>query len=430
MKNMKLGAKLLAGFSLVALITLVVGFLGWRGIQNVTASLEVVAGVRLPSVKALGMMDEAQSSIQRYERVLILETDPELIKRQYASLEKAFNKIEKGWKILEPLPKTREEERLFKDLAQKWIIAKKLHREVVELVKKGDGESRKAAHTLSMGKSRDAINDFKELLEEEITQDAKRAEEFYKDAQTQAGRLTLLTLIAIGLGVLLALTIGLLIGRNISSIVKSLLNEFAKLKDAAAAGRLNERGDPEKINFEFRGIITGANEILDAVIEPLKMAAAHVDRISKGDIPPRITGEYNGDFNEIKNNLNQCIETVNGLTAEIGILTQAAVAGQLATRGDASKFGGDFGRIVKGINNTLDAVIGPLNMAATYVDRISKGDIPTKITDQYQGDFNSIKNNINLLIDALNEVTRLAQEIASGNLMVKVERRSKNDELM
>ncbi|MBF0552690.1 MAG: methyl-accepting chemotaxis protein, partial [Deltaproteobacteria bacterium] len=41
-----------------------------------------------------------------------------------------------------------------------------------------------------------------------------------------------------------------------------------------------------------------------------------------------------------------------------------------------------------------------------------------------------IKNNINLLIDALNEVTRLAQEIASGNLMVKVERRSKNDELM
>ncbi|MBF0524312.1 MAG: MCP four helix bundle domain-containing protein [Deltaproteobacteria bacterium] len=430
MKNMKLGAKLLAGFSLVALITLVVGFLGWRGIQNVTASLEVVAGVRLPSVLGLGMMDEAQGSIQRYERVLIYETDSELIKRQYASLEKAFNKFDKGWKIYESLPKTKEEERLWQELIQKWSIAKKLHQEVVEIVRKGDGESRKAAHELSMGKSRDAINVVVKLLDEIIELNAKLSEDTYKEAQAQAGRATLLSIIAIGLGVILALAIGWFIGRNISGIVKSLLNEFAKLKEATAAGRLGERGDPEKINFEFRGIINGANEILDAVIEPLKMAALHVDRISKGDIPPRITDEYNGDFNEIKNNLNQCIEAVNGLTSEIGILTQAAGDGQLATRGDPSKFGGDFAKIVKGINNTLDAVIGPLNMAATYVDRISKGDIPAKITDQYQGDFNTIKNNINLLIDALNEVTRLAQEIAAGNLMVEVERRSKNDELM
>ncbi|MBF0477095.1 MAG: MCP four helix bundle domain-containing protein [Deltaproteobacteria bacterium] len=427
---MKLGAKLLAGFSFVALITLVVGFLGWRGIQNVTASLEVVAGVRLPSVLGLGMMDEAQGSIQRYERVLIYETNPELINRQYASLEKAFNKFQKGWKIYESLPKTKEEEQLWQELIQKWSIAKKLHQEVVEIVRKGDGESRKAAHELSMGKSRDAINAVVKLLDEIIELNGKLSENTYKEAQAQAGRLTLLSLIAIGLGVILALAIGWFIGRNISGIVKSLLNEFAKLKNAAAAGRLGERGDPEKINFEFRGIITGANEILDAVIGPLKMAALHVDRISKGDIPPRITDEYNGDFNEIKNNLNQCIEAVNGLTSEIGILTQAAGAGQLATRGDASKFGGDFAKIVKGINNTLDAVIGPLNMAATYVDRISKGDVPAKITDQYQGDFNTIKNNINLLIDALNEITRLAQEIAAGNLMVEVERRSKNDELM
>ncbi|MBF0477330.1 MAG: hypothetical protein HQK59_16220, partial [Deltaproteobacteria bacterium] len=104
--------------------------------------------------------------------------------------------------------------------------------------------------------------------------------------------------------------------------------------------------------------------------------------------------------------------------------------GKLATRGDAAKFGGDFGKIVKGVNETLDAVIGPLNVAAKYVDDISKGDIPAKITDQYNGDFNTIKNNLNALIDALNEVTRLAQEIANGNLMLKVEKRSKKDELM
>ena len=67
------------------------------------------------------------------------------------------------------------------------------------------------------------------------------------------------------------------------------------------------------------------------------MSAEYVDRISKGDIPPKITDTYNGDFNEIKNNLNTCIDAVNALVADTALLTKAAVEGKLATRADASQ---------------------------------------------------------------------------------------------
>ena len=60
------------------------------------------------------------------------------------------------------------------------------------------------------------------------------------------------------------------------------------------------------------------------------------------------------------------------------MLAKAAVEGKLATRADATKHQGDFREIVQGVNDTLDAVIGPLNVAAEYVDRISKGDIPAE----------------------------------------------------
>ena len=86
---------------------------------------------------------------------------------------------------------------------------------------------------------------------------------------------------------------------------------------------------------------------------------------------------------------------MNALVADAAMLSKAAVEGKLATRADASKHQGDFRKIVQGVNDTLDAVIGPLNVAAEYVDRISKGDIPAKITDNYNGDFNEIKNNLN-----------------------------------
>ena len=83
------------------------------------------------------------------------------------------------------------------------------------------------------------------------------------------------------------------------------------------------------------------------------------------------------------------------------MLAKAAVEGKLDTRADATKHQGDYRKIVEGVNATLDAVIGPLNVAAEYVDRISKGEIPQKITDKYNGDFNEIKNNLNACIDGL-----------------------------
>ena len=52
--------------------------------------------------------------------------------------------------------------------------------------------------------------------------------------------------------------------------------------------------------------------------------------------------------------------------------------GRLDTRADATRHEGDFRKIVEGVNDTLDAVIGPLNVAAEYVERISRGDIPER----------------------------------------------------
>jgi methyl-accepting chemotaxis protein len=212
--------------------------------------------------------------------------------------------------------------------------------------------------------------------------------------------------------------------------VNALVVDANMLVNAAIEGKLATRADATKHQGDFRKVVAGVNNTLDAVIGPLNVAAEYVDRISKGDIPPRISDNYNGDFNEIKNNLNGCIDAVNSLVADANLLAKAAVEGKLATRADASRHQGDFRAIVSGVNSTLDAVIGPLNMAAEYVDRISKGDMPKMITDNYNGDFNDIKNNLNILIDATNSITANAKQVARGNLMVELKKRSENDDLM
>ncbi len=200
---------------------------------------------------------------------------------------------------------------------------------------------------------------------------------------------------------------------GLMKVIIALSADAEMLTQAAVEGKLATRADAGKHNGEFRKIVEGVNATLDAVIGPLNVSADYVDKISKGNIPPRITDSYNGDFNIIKKNLNTCIDAVNALVADANLLAKAAVEGKLSTRADAGKHSGDYGKIIQGVNATLDAVIGPLNVSADYVDKISKGNIPPRITDSYNGDFNIIKNNLNTCIDAVNAL------VADANLLAK-----------
>ena len=208
--------------------------------------------------------------------------------------------------------------------------------------------------------------------------------------------------------------------KGMAGTIKAIISEINNSVKMAKDGKLDYRADASKYQGDFKELVIGFNSTLDAIIAPLNVAAEYVDRISKGDIPPKITDEYKGDFNEIKNNLNTCIDAINLMVSDGIILTRNAADGKLDFRTDASKHNGKFREVIQGFNNTLDAVIGPLNVAAEYVDRISKGDIPPKITDEYKGDFNEIKNNLNTCIDAVNllvsDANMLSKAAVEGRL--------------
>jgi methyl-accepting chemotaxis protein len=170
-----------------------------------------------------------------------------------------------------------------------------------------------------------------------------------------------------------------------------------------------------------------------------EFVADEFKRIAKGGKPAWIQASYNPildlngkPFKVVKyaSDLTPQKLALNAMIADVSMLSQSAVEGKLATRADVSKHTGEYQKIVQGVNDTLDAVIVPLNVAARYVELISKGDTPPPITDVYRGEFNAIKDNLNTLIAAMNEITAAAQEIADGNLTVVIRERCPQDKLM
>lgn len=149
--------------------------------------------------------------------------------------------------------------------------------------------------------------------------------------------------------------------RGIIAALKDLIEEANSLTRSAVKGDLEHRGDTEKFQGSYREIIMGVNHTLDALIYPLKKSAGYMEQISKGQIPERITEIAEGDFNGINDSINTCIDAVNRLIDDTGDLVKAAVYGRLNERADCSTHGGDFAKIIDGVNKTIDTLVGHID---------------------------------------------------------------------
>ncbi|MFO7766733.1 MAG: methyl-accepting chemotaxis protein [Pelovirga sp.] len=121
MKNLKLGVKITSGFVVVALITLIVGVVGWRGVDTLNNHLTNVGEVRLPSIESLLMMDAGAGNILGAQRTLLNPSLPlEDRQRQYVNVEEARKRNQAAMDIYAPLPQTPEEEVLWRQFVPVW----------------------------------------------------------------------------------------------------------------------------------------------------------------------------------------------------------------------------------------------------------------------------------------------------------------------
>jgi len=442
MKNLKIGVRLGIGFGLLLALLSLISVFSIIKVNNLDKEINSMATDKFPKTMMVNELTDAVNVTARATRNMVIDTSPASLQKELARITEQrkivddrvekLNKMitsEEGKKLLAESTALRTSYRASTDQFLTMVKAGKFAEARTHLL--GDNRAKQNAYLGAFNK----LSDFQDKLVEKAGKDADQLATSTKN-------------IIIGLAItafLLGILIAYLITRSITKpvqiciaaadriaagntdvvldctasdetgklqqsmtkmveAIKGLVADTALLSEAAIAGKLATRADAGKHQGDFQKIVAGVNETLDAVIGPLNVTAEYVDRISKGDIPPKITDNYNGDFNEVKLNLNNCIDNISALVGDTNMLVSAAVDGKLATRADASKHQGDFRKIVSGINETLDAVIGPLNVTAEYVDRISKGDIPPKITDNYNGDFNEVKLNLNNCIDTLNDL--------------------------
>jgi methyl-accepting chemotaxis protein len=167
------------------------------------------------------------------------------------------------------------------------------------------------------------------------------------------------------------------------------------------------------------------------MVQPLRSLVATANRLADGDLTETIIETRSRDeigvladaIRTMQTNIQQMLLDVQGLL-------QAVQEGKFTTRGNTEGYAGSWRDLIGGLNNVIDAFVDPITVTATALARVSKGDIPGKITTDYQGDFNITRDSINELIDTMEQITEVAEQISVGNLTIDVRKRSEHDRLM
>jgi methyl-accepting chemotaxis protein len=210
----------------------------------------------------------------------------------------------------------------------------------------------------------------------------------------------------------------------LSATMKGVIDSCAYVKNEHDQGNIDIDIAADRFKGDFGVMATNINELVLSHINLQNRVVEIVQQYGKGN--------FSVDMDRLPGKKGEITTAVDGVKAslvsmqsEITALARSAQAGNLSARAEAGKFEHSFKDMVVGINATLDAVITPLNVAAGYVERIAHGDIPAPITDRYNGDFNTIKTNLNTCIAAINslieDTNMLSEAAADGRIQTRAD---------
>jgi methyl-accepting chemotaxis protein len=212
---------------------------------------------------------------------------------------------------------------------------------------------------------------------------------------------------------------------DISAQQKDLQN---LLSECSVVLHLTAQNDYTKhVEGNYQGIHAEIAESINAVQDRLLHVQKIMVDISKGDFSELESLKKIGKRSENDKLVPSFITMMEGTRAvvdDVNMLAEAGKDGQLAVRADASKHNGEFAKVVEGVNQLMDAVGTPIEGVIQKIELIGKGKIPERVTREYGGEFNRLKNSLNACIDelkGLEEGNAVLQRVAQNDYTKRVE---------
>ncbi len=317
--NMKIAAKLIAGFLIVALLAGVIGAIGLQNINTISNADKLLYEENTLGIETIGDSAIYYQRI-RFNAIKILLFDD--IRQQEGFIKEIndnFVKAEEHLKQYEDIITSEEDIKQYNELKSIWEKYKALIGDSVNLVTAGE---KVQAENLLLGEGASLgtllQDNFDILLEDNSLEGKSRAE-----SNTEVARTAIITMI---IAVIICMIVAIALGLLISRIISKPIIKLTAATDSLAQGNIN----------------------------------VLVDLDTKDEV-----GNLAKSFNVVINNIKSIME-------ETGTMVKAAENGRLDIRGNETQFEGAWEAMISGVNRTLDTLVSHIDAMPAPVMIIDK----------------------------------------------------------
>jgi len=202
--------------------------------------------------------------------------------------------------------------------------------------------------------------------------------------------------------------------------LKMLISNFEMAKEAVSIGNLKIRLNSDGLDGGFKIIITTMNNLLTTVDGAFSDTIFGLNALQNGQFDARIETKYEGDFNIVKQAANNTAIKLGKLLKNYNIGYAEVEKGNVKVRIDKDGFDGDYLKLIGVVDNTLETVEKAFADTIKGLKAIQEGRFSDRITTEYQGDFDVVKQAANTSLETLgnvvNELAEVLALMANGNL--------------
>lgn len=316
---MKIRAKLLSGFIIIALFSMAVGVTALIQANNLRSGVLSLSNTTIPTLSYLKSVSQDMYMIKVAIRSLTSEralANDEYYERQLRNIDNARLSYQKALSAYDQLPKTEQEQTLYADTMSLIHGAVIFNNEVLDLVKK----TRKASldererhfdeiFNLVSSERRLAFDTFERSLANLIAYD----QQFYGVENPQ----------------------GIIKSANAAMIILYIVTTFAFITALAF------------------GVYLGSS-----ISRSLGSAVNVLDKIAVGDLSESFNAKTRDEFQKLSASLSSVTGTIMRLLKEADTLTESATSGHLTERGKTDGLYGSYKNLMEGINNIVNSLVG------------------------------------------------------------------------
>ena len=188
-----------------------------------------------------------------------------------------------------------------------------------------------------------------------------------------------------------------------------------RLAQAGSAGELDVRANAQGHKGKYAEVIEGINSFIEAVATPMQEVTVIMKQMADGDLTCRINGDYQGQFAELKENINESLARMENVIGQVSEAVQQVTAGgqQIA---DASQ------SLSQGATEqaaSLEEITSSMAQIGSQItSNAENSNNANRLSTGAKGAATDGSENMRKMVDAMKDISVSSQQIAKVNKVI------------